>query len=148
MDAELRKMTQNDIDGVVELEMQSFHTPWGREIIEPCMVDDKYDYYVLCNGDAVIGYFCTYSFLDTSEIFRIAVDEKHRKKGFAEIMMKQIILVAKEKGAERILLEVRSSNIPAINLYEKFGFIQYGKRAKYYGGKEDAVLYSLDLGGV
>lgn len=147
MSFHLRKMTKDDIDSVVDLEIECFQTPWGREIIEPCMEDEKYVYLVLCEDNRIIGYCCVYVFDDTCEIFRIAITRAYRRRGYGYQAIKEIIPVAKEKNATRILLEVRASNTPAINLYEKCGFVKYGKRANYYGGGEDAVLYTLEFGG-
>jgi ribosomal-protein-alanine N-acetyltransferase len=45
-------------------------------------------------------------------------------------------------------LEVRLSNVAAIELYKKMGFKQIGQRKNYYPaaeGKEDAMVYSLDI---
>jgi ribosomal-protein-alanine N-acetyltransferase len=42
-----------------------------------------------------------------------------------------------------VILEVRESNIAAINLYKSVGFSQYGKRENYYKN-EDAILFELE----
>jgi ribosomal protein S18 acetylase RimI-like enzyme len=44
----------------------------------------------------------------------------------------------------RAILDVRESNIPAQNLYKKFGFKQVGIRKQYYPDKENALLFSID----
>ena len=52
----------------------------------------------------------------------------------------------KERGEERLLLEVRASNLPARTLYESIGFVCDGIRKRYYRDPaEDAVLMSLTL---
>ena len=55
--------------------------------------------------------------------------------------MKKIIDDCYENKAKYITLEVRVSNIPAINLYEKFGFKSLGVRKGYYqNNNEDALI--------
>jgi ribosomal-protein-alanine N-acetyltransferase len=59
--------------------------------------------------------------------------------------MDHAIKVARDKGAEVLALEVRSSNISAITLYERCGFVRAGVRSKYYEGVDDAVLMEKNL---
>jgi len=75
----------------------------------------------------------------------IAVAPEHRAKGVGRMLLEQAIAVAREKGAERLVLEVRQSNVPAIRLYEYFGFVEYFVRRGYYEGKEDALLMEKAL---
>ena len=53
--------------------------------------------------------------------------------------MSYLIQVAEDNKVVNITLEVRISNIIAINLYKKFGFKEVALR-KYYYGDEDAIL--------
>jgi ribosomal-protein-alanine N-acetyltransferase len=61
------------------------------------------------------------------------------------MLMNHAIAVATEKEAEVLALEVRASNVAAITLYEKCGFVRTGLRQKYYEGREDAVLMEKRL---
>ncbi|MDR0984222.1 MAG: GNAT family N-acetyltransferase [Ruminococcus sp.] len=75
------------------------------------------------------------------DIVNIFVEEKFRRQGIASKLLTE--LTAKYPD-HTIFLEVRKSNIPAINLYRKFGFEQYNVRKKYYTNPtEDA--YALRL---
>ena len=63
--------------------------------------------------------------------------------------MNHVIRMAEENGCEDISLEVRISNKKAINLYEKYGFIQINVRKSYYANPiEDAYLMMKPLGGM
>ncbi len=75
----------------------------------------------------------------------IAVAPEHRGSGVGRMLVDQAIVVAREKGAERLVLEVRRSNVSAIKLYERFGFVEYFVRKGYYEGKEDALLMEKAL---
>ena len=51
-----------------------------------------------------------------------------------------------ENGVSKVTLEVNELNVPAINLYESFGFKMAGRRKKYYEGVDDALIYWLNTG--
>jgi RimJ/RimL family protein N-acetyltransferase len=72
----------------------------------------------------------------------MGVHPKYRGKGIGKELVKKTLHKAKEVGIERIELEVFESNIPAINLYQIFGFVKEGKktRARKIDGKYDNVI--------
>jgi ribosomal-protein-alanine N-acetyltransferase len=65
------------------------------------------------------------------EIHTIAVDPAHRGSGIGRAMLRTLLDVADDKGAETFL-EVRTDNDPAITLYESVGFVRLGLRKGYY----------------
>jgi len=53
-----------------------------------------------------------------------------------------------DRGAQRVFLEVRPSNTPALALYHREGFNEIGRRPRYYPaaqGREDAVVMAIEL---
>ncbi len=72
----------------------------------------------------------------------MGVLQGYRGKGIGTRLMEETILAAKEFGLERVELEVYASNVPAVSLYEKRGFVHEGekKRARKLDGKCDDVL--------
>jgi len=75
------------------------------------------------------------------ELENIAVLPEFRRRGLARELLSVLLTHARQQGAERILLEVRQSNAPAIQLYEEAGFQQLGKRPDYYRNpSEDALI--------
>ena len=74
-------------------------------------------------------------------MMNIAVAPAYRRQGIAETLISMLIVQLKERGSNSLTLEVRVSNIPAIGLYQKLGFIQVGRRPNYYRNpKEDALI--------
>ena len=59
--------------------------------------------------------------------------------------LKALVKMAKEKGVEKVFLEVRKSNIPAFSCYQKCGFVPIGIRKGYYGNGEDAIVMERKL---
>ena len=78
--------------------------------------------------------------VDELHILSVATLPEFRRRGMARALLAQAIDHAQEKGARTILLEVRRSNVPAIQLYRSFGFFTSNVRPRYYADNlEDAV---------
>ena len=76
----------------------------------------------------------------------IGVGRSFQRRGIAAMLLQSLIESAKRQGAKRMLLEVRVDNVPALGLYERFGFIRMGLRKRYYQPEGiDAYTMSLDL---
>lgn len=138
-------MTRLDLDGVLVIEHASFSSPWKREhFLQEIHSHLSFPFVAVCEG-TVIGYVCMMSLFEEAQIMDIAVAPEHRGSGVGRMLVDQAIVVAREKGAERLVLEVRRSNVSAIKLYERFGFVEYFVRKGYYEGKEDALLMEKAL---
>ena len=81
---------------------------------------------------------------DESEIITIGVHPNVRRAGIASAMLTLIENDAKQRGAQKIFLEVAENNHPARAMYERNGFVQIGVRPKYYDGI-DAILMEKKL---
>lgn len=75
----------------------------------------------LKNGE-ILGFAGILINVDIVEIMNIVVRKVCRKQGIGEKLLGELINLAKQTELKVINLEVNSKNIPAINLYEKFGF--------------------------
>lgn len=81
---------------------------------------------------------------DEAEIITIGVHPNSRRAGIASAMLTLIENDAKQRGAQKIFLEVAENNHPARAMYERNGFVQIGVRPKYYDGI-DAILMEKKL---
>ncbi len=92
----------------------------------------------------VCGFICAKAVAGEWEIENMAVSAELLRRGVADELMQELIQRAKSDSASAILLEVRESNLPARQLYEKHGFGKVGRRLLYYTvPAEDAILYAL-----
>ncbi|MBM1634638.1 GNAT family N-acetyltransferase [Sulfitobacter mediterraneus] len=93
--------------------------------------------------DHAFGFALTRTLAGESELLTLAVDPDHQGKGIGQELL-QNWLDSLPEGTETAFLEVASDNQPAINLYQKFKFIEAGRRAAYYsrsnGTKADAIV--------
>jgi ribosomal-protein-alanine N-acetyltransferase len=80
------------------------------------------------------------------QLLDLAVHPTHRNQGHGSYLLMKMIDLAWSRGISRIWLEVRVSGGAARKLYEKFGFVESGRRRNYYTGPtEDAIVMSLAL---
>jgi ribosomal-protein-alanine N-acetyltransferase len=138
-------MAPADLDAILNIEQASFPLPWKREHFEHEMSAPHSFPYVAEYEGMIAGYVCLMSLFEEAQILDIAVAPQQRGRGIARLLMDHAIGVAREKGAEVLDLEVRSTNSSAITLYERCGFVRTGVRSKYYEGIDDAVLMELKI---
>ena len=94
----------------------------------------------------IIGFFIFYSVLDEIHILDITVVKEMQSKGIGSLMLDWAIKKYKSAGIKYFFLEVRTSNLTAINLYKKFGFKIFMLRKNYYDyNKEDALCMVKEL---
>ena len=142
----IRPMTAGDLDAVTEIEAATFARPWSRESFQQELERNVAARYLVAEKEgSVIGYAGAWIILDESHITNIAVTEAERGKGIGRKLTGQLLQYLSNLGAVYATLEVRESNIRAQNLYRSLGFIQVGKRKKYYeDNQEDAFLMVCD----
>lgn len=136
----IRPMTKADLDGVMVIEQASYPAPWKREHFLQEIHSHTSFPHVAVLDEQVAGYLCLMSLFEEAQILNIAVAPQQRGRGVARKLMELALELARERGAQVLVLEVRESNVAAIKLYEQFGFVQYFTRKGYYEGKEDALL--------
>src|SRR5690606_485299 len=100
-------------------------------------------YYVALYNKEVVGYAGIWVVLEEAHITTLAVSPKWQGKGIGKALLQHLINEADSKGAVRMTLEVRVSNLKAQELYKKFGFVVCGRRPKYYRD-EDALIMWLE----
>lgn len=144
----LREMTDADLPAVLTLENATFTDPWPEEFFRENM-SLPYQYTLLLVSEEtkeIVGYVMYSVVFDEMNIDNICVAEAFRKKHLGEALMDAALCDGIERGATVCFLEVRASNIPAISLYEKKGFIFDRLRKEYYHSPvEDGRVYHKDL---
>lgn len=137
----IEKMQISHIGRVSEIEKMCFSHPWSRQSLESELTNDTSVFFAATENDDVIGYIGASVVLDEGYIFNIAVDENHRCKGVGSALVDSLVTYGKKNNLSFLTLEVRQSNISAMSLYSKFGFIKVGERKDYYSQpKENAIL--------
>lgn len=143
MDRNIRieKLLKNMIEDVFEIEKTFFDLKTNQSMLDSFDSNNLF-YFVLFLDEKIVGFLECSIVLDEAELFEIAIKEEFQGQKLSVELMKFFINFCKEKNINTIFLEVNIINTKAISLYEKFGFIRYGVRKKYYGDN-DAVLMKL-----
>jgi ribosomal-protein-alanine N-acetyltransferase len=137
---EIRRLSYADLPQVIAIERRAFPTPWSLamfvlELSKPsgiCLA-------ALLEG-RIVGYLICSRYDTVWHVMNVAVDDRLRRRGIATTLLSHLFERADGPG-EQYTLEVRTSNAPAIALYERFGFRSAGLRRGYYhDNKEDAVI--------
>ena len=95
------------------------------------------------NNGQIMGFLHILINIDWIEILNLVVEENSRKQGIASVLL-DYLLSDSSLDVSKILLEVRESNIPAINLYHKFNFFIINVRENYYGDENGIVMERSD----
>ena len=143
-------MNKTDLQEVLAIERDSFPSPWTegmftRELANThsvCLaarinVEDK---------SIVVAYIIFWLVADEVHLHNLAVKKEYKRQGLAYNLMGTMAEIAEKNEITEQTLEVRKSNIEAIKLYEKCGFVVKGIRPLYYADThEDALIMWADI---
>ena len=140
-------LEEKDIDRVVAIEEESNPVPWTIKNFRDC-IEKGYYSLVLKENNKVIGFAILSVSTEESHLLNIGLTSLKRGRGLGRELLEKMIMAAEVMGSKKIFLEVRISNVIAIDLYKASGFKEVGLRKKYYRlkeGREDAILMSKSL---
>ncbi|MCU0635114.1 MAG: ribosomal protein S18-alanine N-acetyltransferase [Gemmatimonadaceae bacterium] len=136
-----------DAAALVAIERESFSDPGSLRSFERLLgVHHAHVVVDVDDADAVHGYTVLLCAADEAEIANIAVAPAHRGHGLGRRLLDAALAEARDRGVRTVFLEVRPSNAPALLLYRSAGFVEVGRRRRYYSTPvEDALVLSLAL---
>lgn len=130
---------EKDAKFIAEIEKHCFSTPWSIEQVKSS--DSSTVFFLAKIDNNVVGYGGMYTVLDEGYVTNIGVIPQFRRKGIGAKIVNKLINYSIENSLSFLSLEVRVSNVAAINLYTSFGFKEVGKRKNFYNApKEDALI--------
>ena len=142
-DITISPMTKDDIEAVVKIEEEAYGKHhWAKSSFYDEMSNNLAKYYCAKTKDGkLVGYAGTWHIIDEGHITTIAVKKEYLRNHIGEAIIQKIIDDCYKDNIKYLTLEVRVSNIPAIKLYEKYGFQSLGTRKAYYqDNNEDALI--------
>lgn len=143
----IRRMRQEDIPFVAELEKETFTDAWSANALLETLAQKQTILLVAFEDKKLIGYVILYYVLEEGEIARIAVSKEHRRQGVGARLLLELESLCADNGISKILLDVRESNVSAYSFYEDHGFVKDGIRKNFYTGPtENAILMSCEIG--
>ena len=135
----IRPLRPSDLPSVISIERRSFPSAWSLAMFVLELAKPSGICLGAWRGDSLAGYLICSRYADVWHLMNVAVDPERRRTGIAVALLAEMI--DRTGPGAAITLEVRTSNAPAIALYERFGFQAAGTRRRYYADTgEDAVI--------
>lgn len=132
----IRKATPLDVEAIALLDGKMFKDSLGLNFIKNDLLNNQFAHYFVCEiENEIVGYINCWVY-DNTEILNFCVDEKYQGQGIGSKLYKEVEKVS----CGIISLEVRESNLNAINFYTNRGFHKVAIRSNYYSNGEDAIL--------
>lgn len=143
------RMQTKDLDEVMTIENDVYPYPWTRGNF----LDSLYSGYEIWTvrepSGALAGYFLLMLVVDEAHLLNISVRRDLQRHGIGRMQLNKASELARAKGMQSILLEVRPSNTGALAVYQRYGFEQIGRRKAYYPAadntREDAIVMRYPL---
>jgi ribosomal-protein-alanine N-acetyltransferase len=144
----VRPATADDVPAIADLELDNLGADaWSEGLVREGVVGNlpTISYLVAEVEGSVVGHATASVVADIAELQRIAVDPRRRRTGVASELLDAVVALAREGGADRLLLEVREDNDGAIAFYAARDFVEVDRRRRYYRDGATAVVLRRGL---
>jgi len=141
-------MLKTDLIDVLSIEKAANQFPWSLKNFKDSLQANHHATVFINEDNTIQAYVVVQTVMDEIHLLNICVKPEFQGKGLGRSALNYVINYAEKNSAAVILLEVRSSNQRAQQLYLQSGFNEMSVRAGYYPsqqGREDAVLMAMDL---
>lgn len=141
----LRPARAEDLSAVAAIEAACFKSdPWPRQSFEAFLDRRGVSFMVAEDAESaagILGYVILLCVADEGELLNLAVAHDSRRGGVGAALLRHVLDLAAAHGIRTVYLEVRDSNDAARKLYSSHGFIEVGRRRRYYERPvEDALI--------
>lgn len=145
MNLEIYNMTDYDLSLIKDILIDDFDDFWTYDVLQEELNNPNSEYFVAKLENNILGFAGIWKAVDDVHITDIVVKKSNRQTGIGSKLLEKLIQTAKNKNFKAITLEVNEHNLPAINLYLKYGFKNVGFRKKYYSNKNNAIIMTKEL---
>jgi ribosomal-protein-alanine N-acetyltransferase len=114
-------MIRIDMLAVVEIENESFATPWSEEEFIRCLRERNCIGMVAEQDDQILGFMVYELHKNRLHILDFAVRKGCRKQGVGRRLFDKLIQKLRPTGRSRVLLEVRETNLDAQLFFRAIG---------------------------
>ena len=147
LEPQLRAMAMEDLASVMRNEIRAYAFPWtpgqvadsisGRDLCR-----------VVCEGELIVGHGIASIGAGEAHLLNVCISRDRQGRGYGYYLLHGLLEELRQLETQTVFLEVRVSNMPAIRLYERAGFVEVGLRPNYYPseqGHEHACVMALEL---
>jgi [ribosomal protein S18]-alanine N-acetyltransferase len=137
----IRWMIRRDMPEVLAIEAHSFEFPWSDDDFLRCLRQRNCIGMVAEQADRVVGFMIYELHRNRLHILNFAVHPHFRRRAVGQQMVRKLAGKLSSQRRNRILLEVRETNLPAQLFFRKLGFKAISLlRSFYEDTPEDAYL--------
>ena len=142
--AYVRWMIRKDMPTVLSIEERCFGYPWREDDFIHCLRQRNCIGMVAERGDQVVGFMIYELHKFRLYVLSMAVDPDYSRQGIGRIMVEKLISKLSYQRRNRIILEVRETNLPAQLFFKSMGFQAVGILNHFYDDcDEDAYTFEL-----
>ena len=138
----IRQATNSDIKAINELGLLIEGNYSKLSNIEELLTKDYVNIYVYEENNDIYGFIHLESHYEICDLINIAVRSDMQNHSIGSKLLEYSINNMK---ADKMMLEVRESNVNAIKLYNKYNFKVINIRKKYYGDENALIMESVKL---
>lgn len=140
-----------DLDAIMRVERASFPTDaWSEVAMRAELASPHSRYVALDLGGRLAGYAGLRAVAGSrdGDVQTIAVDQAFRGRGGGRMLLRALLEAAHELEVREVFLDVRADNPVAQRLYASEGFVEVGRRPRYYQPDDvDALVMRIELAG-
>lgn len=140
----IKVATINELNDILSIQEKSNENLLSYENLKNDLNNSKCHYLIYYIDNVPVAFIGTSYIFSDMDLLYILVLPKYRNMHIASDLMEEIIFFCIKKNISRILLEVKSKNKNAINLYKKFNFSKINIRSNYYKN-DDAIIFQKDI---
>ena len=139
----VEKPSLDDLQEIYEIEKSVFKNCWSKLSLKKELENKNFNLNLLCRlNNKIIGYFFSKNVKNEYHVLNFALKKNYQHRGYGKLFFNIIINEYILDGS--VFLEVKRSNLSAINFYKKFNFKEIGFKKKYYSDGEDAIIMRLN----
>jgi [ribosomal protein S18]-alanine N-acetyltransferase len=150
-DVRFRRVVDKDVEAIAAIESDVYEFPWTAGNFRDALLAG-YRFWGCWHqspqGEELVGYGIVMLAVDEAHLLNLAVKRSWQGRGLGRHILHFMMEEASSHECVMLYLEVRPSNIAALQLYESTGFTQRGLRRDYYparAGREDALFLGVEL---
>ena len=123
---DIRPLGLSDLNAIDAIEQRAYRVPWSRSMFASELAKASSICLGAFDGDQLIGYVVNSRYVDAWHVMNVAVNPDFQRRGIASRLLEHLFEVTRDDQRRGYTLEVRVSNVEAIGLYERHGFVQAG----------------------
>lgn len=137
---EFVKAQEIDLDQIIKIEEENFLDLYRKKDFLYELKENPFsNFYVVKDDNKIYGYIIFWITFETSTLCRICVENLKKYQGLGSFLLENAEKILIKNKVESMSLEVRESNLSAINFYKKHGFIKIFMKEHYYANGENAL---------